>query len=309
MPQLVPHGVFANAVTWNSTIFEVASVMGPAIGGFICARSVTLAYGFTVLCWCCTIAAVFLLPDRGAPASDVAHSGSARRMPRVTDLIAGVRFVWHSKLMLGAMTLDLFAVLLGGCTFLLPIFASDVLHVGATGFGWLRAAPSIGAIGMAMLIAHTPPFRRAGRALLVSVAGFGAATIVFGLSKNYAISFSMLVLAGAFDNVSVVIRHTLLQLLTPDPMRGRVSAVNQVFIGSSNELGGLESGLLAAWLGPVASVVIGGVGTILVVLGVGAIWPALRRLKSLTDLKPARLGTKPPRLACGVEGVPVEAAK
>jgi MFS family permease len=280
MPQLVPIHVFANAVTWNSSIFETASMAGPAIAGFILRRSVTHAYLFTAACWCAAMFAIFFLPEKPIPRTN----NGARNMPTFSDLIAGVRFVLRSKLMLGAMTLDMFAVLLGGCTFLLPIFAQR-LGVGAVGFGWLRAAPSIGALTMAMLIAHTPPFQRAGRALLVAVAGFGCATIVFGLSSNYTLSFAMLVLAGAFDNVSVVVRHTLIQLLTPDAMRGRVSAVNQVFIGSSNELGGLESGLTAAWLGPVASVVIGGVGTILVVLGVATIWPQVRRLGSLRDIR------------------------
>jgi MFS family permease len=180
----------------------------------------------------------------------------------------------------------MFAVLLGGAVYLLPVFASDILHVGATGFGWLRAAPSVGAVTMAMFLAHRPPMRRAGRALLLAVAGFGAATIVFGLSRNFWLSFVMLILAGAFDNISVVVRHTLVQLLTPDAMRGRVSAVNQVFIGSSNELGGMESGLTAAWWGPVASVVVGGIGTIVTVLAVALFARDLRQLGRLDELSP-----------------------
>jgi MFS family permease len=286
MPQLVPTSVFANAVTWNSSVFETASMAGPAIGGFICGRSVTHAYVFTAICWSAAMVAIFFLPEKRLPgASSDGDAKEPRGVPSFADLIAGVRFVWHSKLMLGAMTLDMFAVLLGGCTFLLPIFAQR-LGVGAVGFGWLRAAPSIGALTMAVVIAHTPPFQRAGRALLIAVAGFGCSTIVFGLSMNYGLSFAMLVIAGAFDNVSVVVRHTLVQLLTPDAMRGRVSAVNQVFIGSSNELGGLESGLTAAWFGPVGSVVAGGIGTILVVLGVASIWPQVRKLGSLKDIRP-----------------------
>jgi MFS family permease len=163
------------------------------------------------------------------------------------------------------------------------------LHVGAVGFGWLRAAPSIGAITMAMLQAHRKPMRRAGRTLLIAVAGFGVATIIFGLSKNFWLSFAMLILTGAFDNISVVVRHTLVQMLTPDPMRGRVSAVNQVFIGSSNELGGMESGLTAAWLGLVPSVVIGGIGTLIVVAGAALIWPEMRNLGSLQEIRPAEI--------------------
>jgi MFS family permease len=232
------------------------------------------------------MALVFLLPVR----RPIGHG--TRNVPTVSDLVAGVRFVWQSKLMLGAMTLDLFAVLLGGCTFLLPIFAKK-LGGGAFEFGVLRAAPSIGALVMAMVIAHTPPFRRAGRALLLAVAGFGAATIVFGLSTNFYLSFAMLLLTGVFDNVSVVIRHTLVQLLTPDAMRGRVSAVNQVFIGSSNEIGGLESGLTAAAFGPVTSVVIGGIGTILVVCGVAALWPQVRKLRTLNDVRPEPIPAQP----------------
>jgi MFS family permease len=280
MPQLVPTDVFANAVTWNASIFETASMAGPALGGFIAGRSVTHAYLFTAACWIAAIVLIFALPEKRPPRRD-----DASNVPSFSDLVAGVRFVWRSKLMLGAMTLDMFAVLLGGCTFLLPIFAQK-LGGGAYAFGWLRAAPSIGALTMALVIAHTPPFQRAGRALLIAVAGFGFSTIVFGFSTNYALSFAMLVIAGAFDNVSVVVRHTLVQLLTPDVMRGRVSAVNQVFIGSSNELGGLESGLTAAWLGPVGSVVLGGIGTIIVVLGVATVWPQVRKLGSLRDIRP-----------------------
>jgi len=277
MPQLVPSSNFANAVTWNSSIFEVASVVGPMIGGLLCALSIPLAYLCSAACWLVTIALVKALPNKQPP------QRSDRPVPRFSDLIAGVKFVWQTKMLLGAMTLDMFAMLLGGCTFLLPIFAQR-LGVEALGFGLLRSAQSIGAIGMAIVIAHTPPFRRAGRALLTAVAGFGVVTIVFGLSTNFILSFVMLVFSGALDNVSVVIRHTLIQMLTPDKMRGRVSAVNQVFIGSSNEIGGLESGLTAWAVGPVASVVIGGIGTILVVLGVAAIWPQVRQLKSLSHL-------------------------
>ena len=166
-----------------------------------------------------------------------------------------------------------------------PMFAEQVLHVGATGLGWLRSAPSFGAMMMGFALAYLPPLKRAGMALLWAVAGFGVATIVFGLSGSFVLSFAMLAVAGALDNVSVVVRHTLVQLLTPDPMRGRVSAVNNVFIGSSNELGALESGLTAALWGPVVSVVVGGVGTILVVFAVAIIWPEIRRIGALRDAR------------------------
>ncbi len=179
------------------------------------------------------------------------------------------------------MTLDLFAVLLGGATALLPIYAKDILLIGPSGLGWLRAAPSLGALLMALAMAHRPPLGRAGPVLLTAVAGFGVATIVFGLSENALLSFVMLALTGALDNISVVIRGTLIQTRTPNEMRGRVSAVNAIFIGSSNELGAFESGVTAAWFGPVASVVGGGIGTILVVLAVMWRWPQVARLRSL----------------------------
>jgi MFS family permease len=281
MPQLVPSSVFANAVTWNSSIFETASVIGPAVGGFVCARNIPLTYVISAACWIATVFAIWNLPDRAPP-----RRGAPATL---ADVGAGARFVWRSQLLLAVMSLDLFAVLLGGATFLLPAFAQDILHVGGTGFGWLRAAPAIGAVSTAVILAHRPPLRRAGRALLWAVAGFGCATIVFGLSRNYALSLAMLVVVGAFDNVSVVVRHTLIQLLTPDAMRGRVAAVNQIFIGSSNELGGLESGLTAAAFGNVWSVVGGGIGTILVVIATAILSPEARRLGSLRDIQPAAI--------------------
>jgi MFS family permease len=209
-----------------------------------------------------------------------------------------VRFVWQTKVILGAITLDLFAVLLGGATYLLPVFAQNILHTGVVGFGWLKAAPAIGAFVRAMVIAHLPPMRRAGATMLWAVAGFGAATVVFGLSRWFPLSFLMLALTGVFDNVSVVVRHTLVQMLPPERMRGRVSAVNNVFIGASNEIGGLESGL-TAWgfgkvlgpvMGAVASVVLGGIGSIVVVALVALSWPPLRRFGSLIDVKPIAEG-------------------
>jgi hypothetical protein len=178
-------------------------------------------------------------------------------------------------------------VLLGGAVYLLPAVATDLLHVGSVGFGWLRAAPAIGAFTMAMLVAHRPPMKRAGRAMLWAVAGFGAATIVFGLSRSFWLSLVMLFLAGAFDNISVLVRHTLVQVLTPDAMRGRVSAVNNVFIGASNEIGGLESGVTAALFGTVTSIVGGGIGTMIVVILAALVWPEMRRFGSLSEARPA----------------------
>jgi len=214
----------------------------------------------------------------------------SRPVPRVREvvtarsLVAGVSFIWQTKIILAAITLDLFAVLLGGATTLLPIFALTILHVGAVGLGLLRAAPSVGALAMALAQAHLPPLRRSGHALLWAVAGFGLATVVFGLSRSFVLSLVALMALGAFDNISVIVRSTLMLTRTPDAMRGRASAVNNMFIGASNELGGFESGLVAALFGPVISVVAGGLGVIAVVGLVALAWPEVRRLGRLDDL-------------------------
>jgi len=193
------------------------------------------------------------------------------------SLIVGFKFVFASKIILGTITLDLFAVLLGGATALLPVYAKDILHAGPTGLGFLQAALPMGSLLCALILAHRPPLQKAGRALLWAVATFGLATIAFGLSQWFWLSFLMLFVCGAVDNISVVVRHTLVQLLTPDEKRGRVSAVNSLFIGTSNELGGFESGLVAHVFTPVISVVAGGVGTLLVVIAVALIWPEIRK--------------------------------
>jgi MFS family permease len=192
-------------------------------------------------------------------------------------LIVGFKFVFANPIILGTITLDLFAVLLGGATALLPVYAKDILKVGPTGLGFLQAALPAGSLLCALVVAHRPPLQKAGRAMLLAVAAFGVATVAFGLSHWFWFSLLTLFVCGAVDNISVVVRHTLVQLLTPDEKRGRVSAVNSLFIGTSNELGGFESGLAAYWFGPVFSVVAGGVGTILVVLAVAAIWPEIRK--------------------------------
>ena len=208
----------------------------------------------------------------------------------------GVRFVWHQKLLLGASSLDHFAVLLGGAVYLLPIFAREIIDLEAVGIGpqealgWLRAAPAVGACITALLIAHLPPLQKSGRGLLLCVAGFGVATIVFGLSQNFWLSLFMLALTGAFDNISIVIRHVVLQMSTPNEMRGRVSAVNAIFIGSSNELGGFESGLAAQLFSPVISVVSGGIGALVVVGAWTGLFPSLARLGNLSSLRPHPLG-------------------
>jgi MFS family permease len=209
------------------------------------------------------------------------------------SLLAGIEFVGRSKLMLAAITLDLFAVLLGGATALLPIFAKDILKVGPAGLGWLRSAPALGALLMALVLAHRPPMRRPGVSLLWAVTGFGAATIVFGFSTYFGLSFLMLALTGALDNISVVVRGTMVQVLTPDSMRGRVSAVNGIFISSSNQLGDFESGVTAWLFGPVLSVVGGGIGTVLVVLAVILAWPEILGLGPLHSIRPPEPADEP----------------
>jgi MFS family permease len=293
--QSVPLVHLGNAVTWNSSGFQFASVAGPALGGaIIWLADNTFVTSYLLACGCALTCASILATIRPQAPTRPRETVSFR------SLLAGVRFVWQTKLILAALTLDLFAVLLGGATALLPIFAKDILHVGPNGLGLLRAAPPLGALLMAGLLAHRPPFRRAGRALLVSVAGFGVATIVFGISENVVLTFAMLGVTGALDNVSVVVRGTLVHSLTPDAMRGRVAAVNSVFIISSNDLGAFESGMTAAWfgmlyaglgsdvdaetakkMGAVASVIFGGIGTILVVGWVMATWPQLWRMGPL----------------------------
>jgi hypothetical protein len=208
------------------------------------------------------------------------------------SLVAGMRFVKDTKVVLAALTLDLFAVLLGGATALLPIFAKDILQVGPDGLGWLRAAPSIGALIVMVGIAHRPPMQRTGWTLITAVAGFGVCTVVFGLSRSFLLSMAMLFLLGGLDGISMIVRGTLVQLWTPDEMRGRVSAVNSVFIDMSNELGGFESGAFAAAVGPVAAVVGGGIGTIIVVAAVAGAWPELRQLGAL--IPPTEPETVPP---------------
>ncbi len=280
MPMLVAPAAFANAVAWNSTMFRIATVIGPALGGLVIALSLkwhgtlSMAYGISAGCMAGFAVMMPLLKLRPMLIDN---------RPPDRSLLAGLRFVWNTKVILAAMSLDMFAVLLGGSVYLLPVFAKDILHVGSVGFGWLRSAEAVGALVMALMLAHLPPMKHAGRAILLSVAGFGLATIVFGLSTNFVLSFAMLVLIGVFDSISVVIRHTLVQVMTPDAMRGRVSAVNNVFIGASNELGGLESGVTAKLLGPVGSVVLGGFGTIVIVAAVAAAFPNIRRLKGLQE--------------------------
>jgi MFS family permease len=273
-PTLVPRDAFSNAVTWNNSVFQIGSVVGPALSGFV-----VFHLGFPIVYAIDAItSSLFFLLTLPIPR---AKTHERKEQSTWRSLAAGAKFVFSKKVILATITLDLFAVLLGGSVALLPIFADQILHCDARGLGWMRASPAIGAFAMALMVAYLPPMRQAGRALLWCVTGFGIATIIFGLSKALWLSLSMLFLAGALDSVSVIIRGSIVQLVTPDEMRGRVSAVNNIFIGTSNEFGALESGLTAALFGPVISVVGGGIGTILVVIGAAFKWPEIRKIGAL----------------------------
>ena len=287
---LVPRDTLANAITWNSTFFETSAAIGPAFAGFTIAGG-----GLTqAMILCAAFMAVCLVMSFALPSPTISAADRRERMSWAS-LLSGFRFVFHTRLLFAVMSLDLFAVLFGGATYLLPRFA-DQLGVGAFGLGLMVAAPGVGAITMALSQAHLPPLRRAGWAMLLAVSLFGLATIVFGLSRSMWLSLPMLFIMGAADNISVIVRHSLVQLLTPDAMRGRVSAVNQVFIGSSNELGGFESGMAAKLFGsPTASVVVGGAAVMAVVAAIAARFPEVRRLGRLHDVDAAAL-PQPPKL-------------
>jgi MFS family permease len=271
MPHLVSRSEFSKAVTWSSGSFQLSSVVGPAAGGAVIAltRHAAPVYAFNALAAVICLLLVSLVGRR--------HVVALKEKMTVGSLIAGFKFVFASRIILGIITLDLFAVLLGGATALLPVYAKDILRAGPSGLGLLQAALPLGSLICALVLAHRPPLKKAGRTLLWAVAIFGLATIGFGVSRWFWFSMVMLIVCGIVDNISVVVRHTLVQLLTPDEKRGRVSAVNSLFIGTSNELGGFESGFVANWFGPVFSVVSGGIGTILVVLVVALVWPQIRR--------------------------------
>ncbi|MDE3196618.1 MAG: MFS transporter [Acidobacteriota bacterium] len=270
LPQIVPLEDLGNAITWNSSAQEIANVSGPALAGLLLALS-----GSRTVYLLQTLFAILTLLCFGLISSRTKRTGGAGARD-LKSLLGGIRFVWQNKLILSAVSLDMFGVLFGGATALLPIFAVDILHGGASALGWLRAAPSVGAVLMAVTLAHSKAIEKAGRALLLTVAGFGAATIGFGLSRNLWLSLALLVLVGAFDNISVVLRHSLVQTKTPDHVRGRVLAVNNIFISCSNQLGAVESGWTAAFLGASTSVWAGGVATIVVVAVCAAVSPAIR---------------------------------
>ena len=275
LPLMVPQEHFPNAVAWGSSIFQGAMILGPVAGG--------LLYGFTgsPTAVYASAAAAYLMGLALISAIRVKLAQRPRGAAGLGVVLEGLRYIWREKLVLGAISLDLFAVLLGGAVALLPIYARDILKVGAAGLGILRSGPGIGAVTMAIVVAHWPLKRHAGAAMLWCVAGFGVFTVVFGLSRNIALSMAALILVGACDMVSVIVRHTMVQLATPDEMRGRVSAVNMIFIGASNEVGQFESGLTAQWFGTVPAVVIGGIGTLVVVAFWAWLFPALRQVNAL----------------------------
>jgi MFS family permease len=281
-PTLLPREALPNAMTWNSSIFQLTGMIGPALGGIIVAREGPAAsYLINII----LAGLAFLTFSLTVPVT-----AKTDKPPITLDsLLSGVRFVFGTRLLLGLFCLDLFAVLLGGATALLPIFANDLLKAGPMGYGLLRAAPSFGAVAMALLTAHLAPWQKAGRVMLWGVAGFGFATILFGVSKIFWLSLVALALTGMFDNISVVVRQTVMQMITPDAMRGRVSAITFLFISCSNELGELESGLTARWMGAVGSVVFGGIGTLLVVLGSAFVFPEIPKLGRLHELKPVEI--------------------
>ncbi len=277
LPQMVPPTAFMNAATWSSSSGQLAAVVGPGLGGLMIARfgSATGVYLVDTVAALTFFGMLLLIPRRAVTTVSEAAT--------MESLLAGVRFIYRTKVVLASITLDLFAVLFGGAVALLPVYAKDILQVGPTGLGWLRTAPSVGAILVALVLAHRPPFKHAGKTLLWVVAGFGAATVVFGLSRSFWLSLAMLALLGGFDGISMVIRHTLVLVKTPDAMRGRVNAVEGVFIGASNELGAFESGLVATVFSPVIAVVSGGIGTILVVIFIALAWPDMRRLRQISE--------------------------
>ena len=279
LPQLVPGEHFPNAVAWNASIFQAATILGPSFGGILYAAF----HGPSV------VYVVAMLTAIGATISSFRIKPEVKARPReplsFKTVFAGLHYIWRKKLILGAISLDLFAVLLGGAVALLPVYAREILHTGPWGLGLLRTAPGVGAAIMAVLLAHRPLRGRSGPTLLWSVAGFGIFTIIFGVSRSLTVSLIALLLLGASDMISVIIRATLTQLATPDEMRGRVTAVDMIFIGTSNEFGQFESGVTAQWFGTVPAVVLGGIGTLIVIVLWAWWFPELRHAGELTAIR------------------------
>ena len=284
LPQLVPQEHFPNAVAWNASVFQGATILGPSAGGLLYALShgPAAVYGLAAV-----VVLAALVSLRRIKPRDLRRRSQPFGLQTV---LAGFRYIGQQQLILGSITLDLFAVLLGGAVALLPVYAREILHTGPWGLGFLRSAPGVGAAAMAIVLAHCPLKGRSGPTMLWAVAGFGVFTIIFGVSHNLILSLTSLFLVGASDMISVVIRGTLVQLATPDEMRGRVNAVDMLFIGASNQLGEFESGLTAHWFGTVPSVVLGGVGTLVVIAICAWRFPELRKADKLTEfeIEPAR---------------------
>jgi MFS family permease len=258
LSQIVPREDYPNATTWNSTAWQIGAIAGPALGGIACLIGINFAYASDFVLMIIALGLIFFIKSRRIPERQ-------KKEDLFTSLSQGVKFVFGNQIIVSALSLDLFAVLFGGAVSLLPLFSTIILHTTSIGFGILGAAPAAGAVIMTALMAYMPPFKNAGRNMLLSVAGFGVCMILFALSTNLILSVFLLALSGAFDSVSVIVRATILQLMTPDEMKGRVSSVNSIFLGSSNEIGGFESGLAAKILGLVPSVIFGGSMTILIV--------------------------------------------
>jgi MFS family permease len=275
LPQLVPEEHFANAVAWNSTVFQAATILGPSAGGVLYAffRGPSAVYASSMVIAVAAVTSTVRIKTQ--------TKARKREPTSLKSVLAGFGYIWRQKLVLGSISLDLFAVLLGGAVALLPVYAREILKTGPWGLGLLRSAPGVGAAVMAVLLAHRPLKSRVGPTMLWCVAGFGVFTIIFGISRNLVLSLISLFLVGATDMVSVVIRAILVQLGTPDEMRGRVNAVDMLFIGASNQLGEFESGLTAHWFGSVPAVILGGVGTLAVIAIWAWIFPELRRAEQV----------------------------
>ncbi|MCX6244966.1 MAG: MFS transporter [Bacteroidetes bacterium] len=276
MAQIVPRSLYTNSATWNSTLWHIAAITGPAIGGLVYGFfGVKIAYLTVIVSMLISFVLLSIVRNQPAPA----RNEKEKLVPR---LMTGIQFVFSNQILLGAMTLDMFAVLFGGAVAMLPVFAGEVLKVGPQGLGVLRAAPMVGAVLMSIILAYRPPMVRAGKLLFMGVAGFGLSIICFAISRNFYLSLGLLALSGMFDNISVVIRASTMQLVTPDEMRGRVASVNSIFIGSSNEIGSFESGVAAKLMGLIPSVIFGGLMT-LGIVGATAKWaPKLRKLNLKT---------------------------
>jgi len=280
LPLLVPREVFPNAVAWNASVFQTSTIGAPMLGGILygVTGSPAFVYGCAAAGY---LSAFFLIRSLHPPAWKAPARSASLGM-----VLEGLKYIWSNKLVLGALSLDLFAVLLGGAVALLPVYAREIFKMGASGLGILRSAPGLGALTMSIVVAHWPLRRRAGAVMLWCVFGFGAFTVMFGLSRSLMLSVILLFLIGMADTISVIVRSTMIQLGTPDEMRGRVSAVNMVFVGASNEIGQFESGVTAQWFGAVPAVVLGGAGTMLIVLAWAWMFPGLRRLDELVPKEP-----------------------